>query len=355
MKIEKNNSKKNIFTLIMSVVISLIGCEIFLRTQKLGFNNSPLNPSATSHHEHPYEFEFTSYSPYMEWNEFLINYDKFGNRYIERNCAIKSNKKEFNIFFIGDSFVTTNQIENKNNLTGIFQNRFCEIGGIVHNFGVSSYSPILSYSHLMQQIINNSNIVSPLNGSSIIHVLYDNDIEQDKFYSKLSYEIIQDGEKITVVDSKNNLSILQKLSRNSYLVRLVRRFQLTLNAIGKGNIKSIKQENNRFKKNDLCRLNKSEVKETVKYIRKIKSFAISKGIKYYITALPHDSRRAKHTNYNCFKMIAKKLNLIFFDAPEEFFDNPSKYYFKYDTHLNVEGNKAFANKLIEQFQNVNNF
>ena len=93
-----NKQKYNFITFILSVIFSLIGSEILLRLLDLGYNNGPLNPSKTSHHEHPYNFKFTSYSPQGEWDNILVEYDEFGNRVIDRNCELNSSEKNYDIF-----------------------------------------------------------------------------------------------------------------------------------------------------------------------------------------------------------------------------------------------------------------
>ena len=50
---------------------------------------------------------------------------------------------------------------------------------------------------------------------------------------------------------------------------------------------------------------------------------------------------------------SKKLNIIL--LMHQMFLMNLKYYFKDDTHLNIEGNKIFANKIIEKFQEENSY
>ena len=168
---KKSNFIYNFFLIFISFFISIVGVEIFLRLSKLGYNSSPLNPSSTSHHEHPYNFEFNSYSPNGEWQDFLVRYDKYGNRVIDKNCNLDSLGNNLDLIFIGDSFLETKQVITEDSFPGIIQDHFCSSGAIVHNFGVSSYSPILSFSHLIQQIRNNRKL-SLSKGSHIIHILY---------------------------------------------------------------------------------------------------------------------------------------------------------------------------------------
>ena len=45
--------RANLLLLTFSLAFCLVGAELALRVLRLGFNNTPLNPSATRHHQHP--------------------------------------------------------------------------------------------------------------------------------------------------------------------------------------------------------------------------------------------------------------------------------------------------------------
>ena len=69
---------------------------------------------------------------------------------------------------------------------------------------------------------------------------------------------------------------------------------------------------------------------------------------YYLTAIPHDSRRGfKNTNFSCFKDIALELEIPFVNPPNDFFDNPSENYFIFDMHININGNKLLAKEILQ--------
>ena len=63
-----------------------MGAELALRVLRLGFNNTPLNPSATRHHQHPTNYAFQAYSLQDEWGGFEIQTDRFGNRSLKGLC-----------------------------------------------------------------------------------------------------------------------------------------------------------------------------------------------------------------------------------------------------------------------------
>ena len=349
-----NNQKYNVITFILSVIFSLIGSEIILRLLDLGFNNGPLNPSKTSHHEHPYNFKFTSYSPQGEWDNILVEYDEFGNRVIEKNCELNSSEKNYDIVFLGDSFTENAQVNSSESFPGIVQNALCNEGAIIHNFGVSSYSPVLSYAHLIQQNEFNSKL-KLVAGSKIIHFLFENDIENDNEYSKLISSVKIRNKNFLVVDSNQkfkkfhrNRYFFTMASRNSYLIRLIRRAQLTFSALSKTNIASKKGNITKFnfQTSTICEKSVKEMYQTKLFIKKINDFANSKNVEYIISAIPHNIERISNTNYGCFKKIASELNIKFIESPIVFFTNPGEFYFKKDIHLNSKGNSILANQII---------
>ena len=65
-----------------------------------------------------------------------------------------------------------------------------------------------------------------------------------------------------------------------------------------------------------------------------------------ISHLPY-LKNSKRTNYACYKKVALDSNIKFIEAPEELFENPTRYYFQKDLHLNILGNKLISNKIIK--------
>ena len=70
--------RSDLLCLLGSIFLCILGSEFFLRINKLGYNNTPLNPSNIVHHEHPRNFSFTAYSPSGEWDNFIIKTNEHG-------------------------------------------------------------------------------------------------------------------------------------------------------------------------------------------------------------------------------------------------------------------------------------
>jgi hypothetical protein len=180
----------------------------------------------------------------------------------------------------------------------------------------------------------------------IIHVLYDNDIQDDGTYEKSLVE----STPCPIISATQTLSALQIASRYSYILRLLRRFQLTLEALSKTDrrVGSDIASTKRFSPNDNCQKSKETLASTSEYIKSLKALSHSIGANYLVSAIPADSRKARSTNYSCFQQIADIAGVEFIDAPSELFSNPERYYFEKDIHLNSKGSILFAENLFKQ-------
>ncbi len=335
---------------LLYIVIFFFSAEFSLRYFGLGYNVQPINHSSSNHHEHPKNFTFRSYEPSGEWGNFTIKFDMFGNRIIKNICSKENSEYTSRIILLGDSFIEGIQVSDEDSVGGLLQKEYCKKKLKVVNLGVTSYSPVLSYIQLFNQIINNTDLI--LEDSILIHFLSGNDLEDDNYYSK-KIETVNKGEIVyPVINSKKKDQILKIFSRKSYFFRLIRRIILTIK-VNISNIfydKKLQPKRNLFNSFDKCTVNSTQREITKNYINKINQLVTKKGGKYFITAIPHDSQKREFTNYSCFKEIAKELNIKFIESPNGFFINPSNYYFEKDLHLNIEGNKLLSNEIIRYLE-----
>ena len=322
--------------------------ETYLRIMKRGFNVQPINPSSYNHHEHPKNFQFRTYHPSKEWGNFLISFDEFGNREMEGICK-KDTKFISDLIFLGDSFAEAIQVSDNNSFAGLVQKELCDKKIKISNLGVTSYSPVLSYLQLKNQLENNKKI--KFKGSTIIHLLSENDaVDDTKYFKQINFlDTKNSASEKMFIKSKKRISIFKILSRNFYTFRFIRRVVLTIGVSIMDNKDQINlQETGRFFTSiDRCNLLHKDLKITIEFVNKIDSLVKSYGAKYILTALPDKPNHKEITNYSCYKTIALKSKIKFIDSPEELFKSPSKYYFKKDLHLNILGNKILSNKIIK--------
>ena len=329
-------------------LIMFLFCETYLRISKKGFNVQPINPSSYNHHEHPKNFQFRSYHPSKEWGNFLISFDEFGNREIEGICK---NDARFNsnLIFLGDSFTEAIQISDNNSFAGLVQKELCDKKIKIRNLGVTSYSPVLSYLQLKNQLQNNKKI--KFKGSTIIHLISENDaLDDTKYFKQINLLDTKNSASGKIfIDSKKRISILKMLSRNFYTFRLVRRIFLTIKVsiMDKKDQINLTETERFFKSTDRCPLLNKDLKITTEFVNKIDSLVKSYGARYILTALPDKPKQKEISNYSCYKEIALNSKIKFINSPDELFENPSKYYFKKDLHLNILGNKILSNKIIK--------
>lgn len=341
--------KSDLFLLGGSILFSLLSTEVILRVANFGYNNAPLNPSNKVHHKHPSNYSFTAYSPQGEWDNFVIKTNQFGDRTLAP-CppgAPLNNSHTRNsgqTILLGDSFVEGFQVKDSDTIAGRLQSHTCKQGIQVKNLGVSSYSPLVSYAQLCNRLINREISIEKNKSNTVIHILYDNDISGDRFYENL----LTESRPCPIISSSKSLSTLQLATRYSYILRLLRRFQLTFAELMKSdrNVGLDIPSSKRFTPIDKCQQDNLDLIATSKYIKELKNLSQSVGANYFVSAIPSDSRKAKSTNYNCFKQIADLAEAKFIHAPFELFTNPEKYYFKKDIHLNPKGSILFAEHLL---------
>ena len=338
--------RSDLLSLVGSIIVCILGSEFFLRIAKLGYNNTPLNPSNLVHHEHPRNYSFSAYSPLGEWDNFVIKTNEHGDR-IVGSCS--KEKQSGQVILLGDSFVEGFQVKDSETIAGKLQNLYCDQGIKVSNLGVSSYSPILSYVQICHRLKDKKLILQKSKVNKIVHILYDNDISDDLDYA----DSFSSSLPCPTVSRNSRLSPMQILSRNSYLARFLQRFRLTIKFMMKKdrNIGLDISSGNRFTPSDKCNQSIDHLIHTSKFIEKIKDLSILYGADYFLSAIPHDSRKAKMTNYTCFQKIAKLAGVEFIPTPIELFQQPDIYYFKKDMHLNASGSKIFASRIFEEISN----
>tara|TARA_B100001989_G_scaffold120409_1_gene84812 strand:- start:1964 stop:3010 length:1047 start_codon:yes stop_codon:yes gene_type:complete len=340
--------RSDFFSLIASILLCLLGSEFFLRIAKLGYNNAPLNPSNISHHEHPRNFSFTAYSPVGEWDDFLVKTNEYGDR-IVGSCNKEMQSGQ--IILLGDSGVEGFQVKDSDTIAGKLQSLYCDEGLKVSNLGVSAYSPFLSYVQICHRLKNNDLVLEKSKVNRIVHILSDNYPLTDYDYKNS----LSSSMPCPIVSTNNKLSILQIVSRHSYLARYLQRFRLTLEVLIKKdrNVGSDISSNKKFTPSDKCNQRDDQLIKTSKYIKKIKDLSTYYDADYFLSAIPSDSRKNKSTNYSCTLKIAKLSGVKFISAPLELFDNPQSYYFEKDIHLNSAGTVFFAESLFEQINSSN--
>lgn len=334
--------RANLLLLLFSLAFCLVGAELALRLLRLGFNNTPLNPSATRHHQHPTNYTFQAYSLQDEWGGFEIQTDRFGNRSLKGLCEFPAAGPKRHVLMLGDSFVEGFQVSDADSMAGQLQQQLCGAGVAVHNLGVSSYSPVLSEIQLREYQQQHPQGPVLLAGGVVVHVLYDNDLDGDQGYSS---QLQPDSNGEMVVSSETQLSPLERLARVSYLARLLRRAQLTVTELGRRQEITTAQSPVASSTGDQCPRSAAELEPTRRALRAIRDRVAAAGGRYLISAVPSDPRKAPHLE-PCFAQLAQELEVPYVPMAPELLRQPEAFYFTHDMHLNPQGNRYAAGQLL---------
>jgi len=335
--------RANLLLLLFSLAFCLVGAELALRLLRLGFNNTPLNPSATRHHQHPTNYTFQAYSLQDEWGGFEIQTDRFGNRSLKGLCEFPAAGPKRHVLMLGDSFVEGFQVSDADSMAGQLQQQLCGAGVAVHNLGVSSYSPVLSEIQLREYQQQHPQGPVLLAGGVVVHVLYDNDLDGDQGYSN---QLQPDSNGEMVVSSETQLSPLERLARVSYLARLLRRAQLTVSELGRRQEITTAQSPAAATSGDQCPRTAAELEPTRTALRAIRDRVAAAGGRYLISAVPSDPRKAPHLE-SCFAQLAQELEVPYVPMAPELLRQPEAFYFTHDMHLNPQGNCYAAGQLLQ--------
>ena len=332
----------NLLLLLISFVVCLVGAELALRLLRLGFNNTPLNPSATRHHQHPTNYAFQAYSLQDEWGGFEIQTDRFGNRSLKGLCEFPAAGPKRHVLMLGDSFVEGFQVSDADSMAGQLQQQLCGAGVAVHNLGVSSYSPVLSDIQLREYQQQHPQGAELLAGGVVVHVLFDNDLDGDQGYNS---QLKPDSNGALVVSSETQLSPLERLARVSYLARLLRRAQLTVSELGRRQEITAERPSSATEL-DRCPRPAAELEPTCRALSAIRDRVAAAGGRYVISAVPSDPRKGPHLE-PCFAQLAQELQVPYVPMAPELLRQPQAFYFTHDMHLNPAGNRYAAQQLLQ--------
>ena len=339
----KSGWRSNLLAVGISLLGSLLAAEAVLRVLRLGYNNAPLNPSASRHHEHPADYRFSAYSLQNEWEGFSIRTDRYGNRSLDGLCRFPPSGPSDHLVVLGDSFIEGFQVRNQDSITGQLQQAFCGGGTKVHNLGVSSYSPVLSDIQLREFLQQHPQGPALLQGGTVLHVLYDNDHVGDQGYAD-QLGLNDAGE--LVVSAEDELTPLVRLARSSYLARLLRRAQLTASELNR--------QTNGSKPlaaatpggpPEPCRLDPKTLEASAAALGRIRDRVAASGGRYVLSAIPTDPRKGP-TVVACYSQLAEQLGVPFIPVSEPLLRQPQAFYFTHDIHLNPAGNRRVADQLL---------
>ena len=283
------------------------------------------------------------------------------------SCDKKNEGKNFDIGFMGDSFVEGYSVNFEESFVGIFTENRKNLK--IANLGVSSYSPKIFYSKL------NYLLSKGFNFKEIIFFIDISDLYDDSVNYQLNEDLT-----ISEIDFKNEGLKRRKFLRTNfsltnfymYVLKKSRQLKNLKNESPKKNITPIFNKKANFKA-EWTYYNKTSHPEYIESIEESQQNLINimneiyimlkkNNIQMSIAVYPwpqqliNDDVNSKHVimwEKFCKTKCNNFINYFpfFFNEKEKnsFLEVYRKYYFWNDIHFNIEGNKIIASKLLEKF------
>ena len=330
----------NIFLLTCSLAVALAAAEIVLRLASVGYGAVPMDGHPVLHHTQPSSYEFTVYDVNDEFGGHIVTYDEDGFRVPYNGYDYVDSLRD--VVFLGDSFVEASEVPYEKSFVGLFDKEFEKYN--VRNFGVSSYSPLISYL----QVKYYSKTIKP---TMIVHLIFENDLADDSKYYDLSQK--KDG-IITAVPGKP-ITALHRFLRRFYVARLIKRAQITIQEMANN-----KLHNNEKKKS--IYLEDPVIGEITRhFINKISQFVNDNDIQYLLMCVPS---KLKFNQMREHKDICEKIKLLSSELEIEYVDlddffsrhiSDRKPFFEIDTHFNELGHRLTYLALIDYLRSPDTY
>ena len=298
-------------------------------------------------------------APSFEKNYTLCT-DNHGFKY---KCGIERNK-QFEIAFLGDSFVEGVSLNYEKTFVGIFEDKK---NISVANLGVTSYAPNIYLSKVKYLLNNNFKF------KHLIVFIDISDVFDDNTFYKLNEDF-----SISERNSKEKNLKRRKFLRYNFPLTNYYMFVLKMNSRLNREVPPLKSEKPIFSERAIKKAmwtyksdeelegyqgpvakTQSEMIYAMSELYKLleeNNIKLSLAVYPWPQQLEFDNVNSKHVemweNF-CEKKCAKFINFFPFFFQEKvktsYLDVFKKYYFWNDVHFNAEGNRVIAEKLIKEF------
>ena len=296
--------------------------------------------------------------------KFIICTNNHGFR---DSCNKKNVNKNFDIGFMGDSFVEGYSVNFEESFVGIFSENRKNLK--IANLGVSSYSPKIFYSKL------NYLLSEGFKFKEIIFFIDISDLYDDNVNYKLNENLT-----ISEIDFKNKGLKRRKFLRTNfpltnfymYVLKKNRQLKNLKDEVPKKNVTPIFNDKVNFKAEwtyynqtnhpeyidsiEESQQNLINIMNEIYIMLKKNNIQMSVAVYPWPHQLKNDNENSKHVimwERFCKTRCNNFINYFpfFFKEKEKnsFLEVYRKYYFWNDIHFNVEGNKVISRKLLEKF------
>ena len=282
-----------------------------------------------------------------------------------RSKCDKQHKKEFDIGFMGDSFVEGTSENFEDTFVGIFSKARKNLK--VANLGITSYAPSIYYSK-MKYLLSS--------GFKFKHIIFFIDVS-DLYDDSVFYKLNDDGSVSERNEKEKGLKRRKFLRTNfpltNYYMFVIKKSsqiknteQTTIEDNPKFNKKAAVKAEWTYYKQDIHPEYNLSILESQKLLidtmKKTYELLEKNNIKMSVVVYPwpqqleNDLVNSKHATMwkeFCIKRCVKFINFFPFFFKEKdkssFLEVYRKYYYWNDIHFNAEGNKIIAERLIKEF------
>lgn len=311
------------------------------------------------HHSFKANVNYKNHRGFEKKNTFCTDNHGF------RSQCDKINEKEFDIGFMGDSFVEGTSENFEDTFVGIFSSARSNLK--IANLGITSYAPSIYYSK-MKYLLSN--------GYKFKHIIFFIDVS-DLYDDSVFYKLNDDG-TISERNEKEKGLKRRKFLRTNFPLTNYYMFVIKKNTQIKNTSPPVKKNIPNFNKKatikaqwtyynkdnhpdynlsilDSQRLLIKTMNKTYELLKK-NNIKMSLAVYPWPQQLKNDNVNSKHVTM--WKEFCNKKCVKFIDFFPFFFEKKSKssflevykkYYYWNDIHFNAVGNKVIADRLLKEF------
>lgn len=331
----------------LALGIPLVVAELYLRTRGPLKVHGVTFSDPVLHHDHKPGWSAQIDSFTNEYDSFPIAFDQDGCRYDPQAAPVTHGTEANRVAFLGDSFVEAYQVPYAQSFVARVEKEF-GTRAWVRNYGVTSYSPILS-------LLQWRNKVKAWKPTHVIFMLYTNDVDRSTALSDADYlkGAVTDasGEVIAIPGTESKLEgFLRQFHLAWELMRAYRGMQHRVL-----HPKATNESAGAF-----IEPNPDVIEPTPSILLKLKSEVEATGARFFLTVVPSKLRNLKPDQpYDApefsdkWRTWAASQSVGFVDLAAGFRSRSAsreQMFFSEDIHFNVAGHEAAANLLIRALQ-----
>ena len=311
------------------------------------------------HHSFKANVNYKNHRGFEKINTFCTD-----NHGFRSECGQQS-EKEFDIGFMGDSFVEGTSEDFEDTFVGIFSK--ANKNSKIANLGITSYAPSIYYSKI-KYLLNNG-----FKFKQIIFFIDVSDLYDDSVFYKLN-----DDDTISERNEKEKGLKRRKFLRTNFPLTNYYMFVIKKSTQIKNTVPVVIKDNPSFNKKAAVKAEWTYYKQDnhpdynlsildsqkllIKTMNKINELLKKNNIKMSVAVYPwpqqlkNDNVNSKHVTMwkdFCNKKCVKFIDFFpfFFEKKNKssFLEVYKKYYYWNDIHFNAVGNKVIADRLLKEF------